>query len=48
MTGYDQALDIMSAIGVGMILVALFLVRQLDKHEREAAAARHSDVHPAE
>ncbi|HEY5409972.1 MAG TPA: hypothetical protein VIJ94_04515 [Caulobacteraceae bacterium] len=48
MSGYDQALTVMSVIGIGMMLVAMFLVRQFDKHQREAAEARQSKAHPAE
>ena len=48
MTGYDQALMLMSAIGVGLMMVTLFLVRQQDKHERERKALKRSNGHPAE
>jgi hypothetical protein len=47
MSGYDQVLMIGSAIGVGMMVVALYLVRQLDKHERESAAEK-AKTRPAE
>ena len=48
MSGYDQVLTIMSVIGFGWIVAALVQVRLLDKHEREAAAARRSEINPAE
>jgi hypothetical protein len=48
MSAQDQALYLLSAVGAGMMVVALFLVRQLRKHEREQAALDHSKALPAE
>ncbi len=48
MSGYDQALTLMSSIGVALMVYVFFLVRQLDKHERELAAQKSQTPHPAE
>ena len=48
MSPQDQVLYLLSAVGVGMMAMALALVRQLRKHERELAALERSKPHPAE
>ena len=47
MSPQDQVLYFLSGIGVVMMGVALFLVRRLDRHEREHAAL-NAKAHPAE
>ncbi len=48
MNGHDQALLVLTAIGLGMCVFALLQVRLLDKHEREAEALKSSKSRPAE
>ena len=48
MTGYDQALMFMSAIGVGMMVVTFLLVRSQDQVERRIEAEKANRAHPAE
>jgi hypothetical protein len=47
MSGRDQVLMLGSAIGVVLMIAALWNSRQLQKHERELAA-QEAKVHPAE
>ncbi len=48
MTPQDQVLYFLSAVGVVLMLGALWSVRQLDKHERAAAIEKTSKTRPAE
>jgi hypothetical protein len=48
MSGYDQVVVLFSVIALGLSALAIWNSRQLDKHERELAALKRAESHPAE
>ena len=48
MTGYDQVLTIFTGIGLALILGAMWSLRELKRAERDLAAEKAANLHPAE